>query len=187
MHVQLASQLPSFDILRIPALESEGTSFNLSLYTPLSSPPKMYTQLPSIDSRMNAVTAWDDSFELQGAGKDELTVPLLAGYSPVPKTQPKATPIVLKAPVIQWAPLPVREPRVTYPQRRENSLRKYSATETMKVIRNWYKKHTDADRLGCAGKLRGDRGQCQFCKDCGQSHKMSRGSIVPPRGILKKH
>ncbi|KAI4136797.1 MAG: hypothetical protein L6R39_007608 [Caloplaca ligustica] len=66
----------------------------------------MYTQLPSIDSRMNAVTAWDDSFELQGAGKDELTVPLLAGYSPVPKTQPKATPIVLKAPVIQWAPLP---------------------------------------------------------------------------------
>lgn len=142
---------------------------------------RMYTHLPSIDSRLDAASA-RSSCNLEGAWREDFTVPLLSDYSPLPKAQAGATPIVLSVSSIRWAPLPVREPRMSYPQRKRIALRNYSPSETMTMMRKWYMKNTDADRLGYVGKIRGDRGTCHFCSDCGENHKRSKSKDIPQSG-----
>lgn len=139
---------------------------------------KMYTRLPSIDSRLDAASVRGSSLELEAVCRDEFTVPLLSGSSPLPTTQISAATTTFKASVLRWAPLPVRESRVAYTQRRKKTMRKFSPSETMTMIRKWYRKQADVDRIHFTGESK-STGNCHFCKDCGENHERSRSKASP--------
>ncbi len=63
-------------------------------------------------------------------------------------------------------------------------MRKYTPSETMAVVRKWYRKGADVDRrreLSVVDRYRevdavGRRseGVCHYCEGCGESHEMAR-------------
>ncbi|KAI4116447.1 MAG: hypothetical protein LQ345_003142 [Seirophora villosa] len=118
---------------------------------------KMYTRIPSIDSRLDAASSRGSIMGLEA--------------SPLPKSRISAATSTLKASILRWAPLPVRGPKVAYPQRRKKDKRKLSPSDTTQLIGKWYKKEADPDRFWVNGE---SRGTCHFCNDCGENHERSK-------------
>ena len=144
---------------------------------------KMYTYLPSIDSRLDAASVPRSSVDSEVVWKVESpTIPLLPRGSHIPLQNPHPPPIVLRTPTISWSPLPiiVREPRVTASKRKA---RRYSPSETMSIIRKWYRKHADADRFAYMNRMRGEKGTCHFCRDCGENHRKVGKTGIPLGGM----
>ncbi|KAL8920976.1 MAG: hypothetical protein Q9172_004263 [Xanthocarpia lactea] len=97
----------------------------------------MYTRLSSIDSRLETDkvrSAMDLDSEI--AWSYEESVPLISSSAhwttlPVPEPAPRKMP---------------NKPRDSVPQRSAGKSPKYTPSETLAIVRKWYKKHTDTDR-----------------------------------------
>lgn len=62
-------------------------------------------------------------------------------------------------------------------------MRKLSPSDTTPLIRKWYKKEADADRVWLSGE---SRGTCHFCKDCGENHERSKSKESSQFGRANK-
>lgn len=47
------------------------------------------------------------------------------------------------------------------------------------MIRKWYRKQRDNDRLAYMSAIGGDKGVCHFCKDCGENHRRAGRNGIP--------
>ncbi|KAL8951820.1 MAG: hypothetical protein Q9222_002236 [Ikaeria aurantiellina] len=115
---------------------------------------------------------------------DESTVPLLLNQQEEPISspltvrnrtvhwaEPLAQPIrdaspTPRATVVQWAPLP--RPDRGAPASFTGHV--FKTRKTVVVFRRWFKNHADADRAAYWAKIKGEKGKCHFCQECGRKH-----------------
>ncbi|KAL8885744.1 MAG: hypothetical protein Q9215_006450 [Flavoplaca cf. flavocitrina] len=162
----------------------------------------MYLRIPSFTSLLEAANI-RSAIDTSSTWGYQDTITLLS--SPVPLPLSPSPSIPNRSPRIRWAPLParpvrgkkgswarsvIREPAlesmVKSPRGRssEGVMRKYTPSETMAVVRKWYRKGADVgrsrelsavDRYREADAVRGrSKGVCHYCEGCGESHEMAR-------------
>lgn len=132
----------------------------------------LYDILPSIDSRLDIEIQSISSTSI--AWTDGSKTPLWTGSIVSFDMSTHCDPPRLWTRNVRHRNVPERKGAGSPEPMTKAGIRKASSKNVFSRIRQWYRKHADADRIGYLEAIRRPQGTCHFCQSCCDNHTRRR-------------